>query len=228
MFLHDNKIMWRRMLVAMLVVLVLVACGVLWYDRPLFLVMRRFDWAPWGWLDMIFDAKVWLAVTALIILVFYIKKSLKSKPKIKNDKNRFSVVAFIVDFIEKTKSSYAFFIFCSVFMASAITMVLKVVFGRMRPLFFEALDLIGFYPFNFGWEFHSMPSGHSAATFAGLVMIGLLAPRIKWLTWTLAIIVGASRVCAGAHWPSDVLFGAFIGMVVADMVRAFITSRRVA
>ena len=56
-------------------------------------------------------------------------------------------------------------------------------------------------------------------TFAGLVMIGMLAPKYKPLTWTLAVIVGASRIFIGAHWFSDVVFGAFIGMVIADIVK---------
>ena len=67
-----------------------------------------------------------------------------------------------------------------------------------------------------------MPSGHSAASFAGLVMIGMLVGgKIKWLTWTLAVVIGLSRIMIGAHWPSDVLLGAFIGMVSADFVLAY-------
>ena len=71
-----------------------------------------------------------------------------------------------------------------------------------------------------------MPSGHTAATFAGLVMIGMLAPKYKPLTWTLAIIVGVSRVAYGAHWPSDVILGAFIGMVAADIVKYWAFKRK--
>ena len=91
--------------------------------------------------------------------------------------------------------------------------------GRFRPIFFEALGVTGFRPFSFEWAFNSMPSGHAAATFAGLVMVGMLAPRLKPVTWTLAIIVGASRVAYGAHWPTDVLLGAFIGIVAADLIK---------
>ena len=72
---------------------------------------------------------------------------------------------------------------------------------------------------RFAWAWHSMPSGHTTVTFAGLVMIGMLAPRYKPFTWTLAVIVGLSRICIGAHWFSDVILGAFIGMVVADIVK---------
>lgn len=103
--------------------------------------------------------------------------------------------------------------------ASLIAQVLKVIIGRARPIFYEALNMTGFFPFTADWAFNSMPSGHTTASFAGLVMLGLLAPKIKWFTWTLAVIIGVSRVCCGAHWPTDVILGAFIGMVVADFVK---------
>ena len=104
--------------------------------------------------------------------------------------------------------------------ASLVVGVSKVLIGRARPIFFEALDITGFFPPSFDWAFNSMPSGHTAVSFAGLVMIGMLAPRYKFFTWTLAIIIGLSRIAIGAHWPSDVILGAFIGMVVADIIKS--------
>ena len=68
-------------------------------------------------------------------------------------------------------------------------------------------------------------NGHTFASFAGLVMLGLLAPKIKWFTWSLAILIGASRVFYGAHGPTDVILGAFIGMVAADLVKAALKSK---
>ncbi len=221
MFLtHENKIKWKLLGAGAAITLALVLLGVFWYDKPLYLFMRNFNWAPWGWIDRVFDAKIWIIVSAVLVGLFYIKKIQKSKPKFRNDRNRFSITTFFGDFIQKTKNSYAFFIFCSVLSAGLVAKALKIILGRARPIFFEALDLTGFFPFSMEWAFNSMPSGHTTASFAGLVMLGLLAPKIKWFTWSLAIVIGASRVCYGAHWPTDVILGAFIGMAMADLVKA--------
>lgn len=219
MFLsRENKIRWKLLCAAAVIVVALALLGVWWWDAPIFLWMREFDCVAWGVLGKIFAAKIWLAVSAILVGAVYIKNAVKSKIKYKNETNRFSITVFLRDFIVKTKNSYAFFIFCSVLSASVFTGLLKVVIGRARPIFFEALGITGFYPFSFEWAFNSMPSGHATASFAGLVALGMLVPRAKPVTWTLAIIIGASRICVGAHWPSDVLLGAFIGMVAADFV----------
>lgn len=202
------------------ITMLIVLLGVFWFDRPVYLFMRQLDCPLWGFFDVIFDAKVWVCVSAFIVAIFYVKKCLETKCNYRNDRNRVSLPVFLRDFFVKTKCSYAFFIFCSVLSASLVTKVIKVVVGRFRPIFFEALDMTGFRPFSFEWAFNSMPSGHSTASFAGLVMLGMLAPRLKWFTWTLAIVIGASRVAFGAHWPTDVILGAFIGMVMADFVKS--------
>ena len=221
MFLtKDNKIKWNWIAGGVVVTAILVLAGILWFDKPLYLFLRNFDYSIWRLFDVIFDAKVWLGVSVVVLLAFYIKKIVKTKPKFKNEKHKFSLIVFCKDFIEKTHNSYAFFVLASVLAASVVGKILKIVIGRMRPVFFEALDKTGFVPFSTDWAFNSMPSGHTFASFAALVMLGLLAPRIKWFTWTLAIIIGIPRVCVGAHWPSDVIFGAFIGMVAADLVKA--------
>lgn len=226
MFLtKDNKIKWKWLGYGAVITLALVFAGIFWFDKPLYLFMRNFDAPVWRLFDLLFDAKIWLIVSAVVLLFFYIKKSLKVSPKIKNENNKFSLGVFIKDAFLKVHNSYAFYVFCSVLAASVVGKILKILIGRARPIFYEALDMTGFFPLSTEWAFNSMPSGHTFASFAGLVMIGLLAPKVKWFTWTLAIIIGASRVFYGAHWPTDVIMGAFIGMAMADLVKAALKSR---
>lgn len=228
MFLNkDNKIKWNLVGWGAIVTFALVLLGVVWLDRPLFVLLRGFDCGLFRAFEYIFSAEVWIVLSGILVFAFYVKKSLKIKPQFRNENRKISLKTFVIDFVDKTKNSYAFYIFYSVLTASVITKMLKIIIGRMRPIFFEVFDMTGFYPFTTEWAFNSMPSGHAAATFAGLVTLGMLAPRVKWLTWTLAIIVGISRVAVGVHWVTDVLVGAFVGMVIADLVKAFIKQNTV-
>ena len=63
----------------------------------------------------------------------------------------------------------------------------------------------------------TMPSGHAltASATAVLLWIGLgprRSPAIALLLAGVAVLVGLSRVVVGAHWPSDVLVGAGLGL----------------
>ncbi|MDR0741557.1 MAG: phosphatase PAP2 family protein [Rickettsiales bacterium] len=227
MFLRkNNTLKWKWIIFAAALTIVLCLSGIFWFDKPLLLFFRQFDLFGWHAIDVVFAAKIWLVASGVIALVIFIKNALKSKNKSEEDTIKFNIKKIIANFLEKSKGNYSFLIFCSVFFADLATAALKFGFGRQRPIFFEALGQTGFYPLTSEWAFNSMPSGHAAASFAGLVMIGMLFPRIKWATWTIAIIVGASRIAYGAHWPSDIILGAFVGMLSADIAKSFFFADR--
>jgi len=62
---------------------------------------------------------------------------------------------------------------------------------------------------------NSFPSGH-AATAAGLAAaLSWKYPRGSWLFVALATAAAAQRVASSAHYPSDVLLGAAVGLICA-------------
>ena len=223
MFLNkNNQIKWKSVIWATCIVIALCFLGVFWFDVPLFIFMRRFNGVIASFVDNVFSLKIWLIVLGIALAIVYILN-------IKNGIKQISGLKkyFPYDLWKNRKKIFhnellftLFSIFCSVLLAGFIGWILKIVIGRMRPIFLEALGLTGFYPFTTEWAFNSMPSGHTVASFAGLVMIGLIYPKYKWLTWTLAILIGLMRIAFGAHFPTDVLLGAFIGMITADFVKS--------
>lgn len=219
MFLtKNNEILWKRLWWGTVVTAMIVLLGMLFVDVPLFVATRSVsEWAIWAFLGRVFDAKVWILGTAIVFAVYGVKRLVKTIESIKNNKIQFSFWDIVKETFVKTKTSHAFLILSSVFWASLTVWVLKVLIARLRPVFVMSGIIPDFDRFTWAW--HSMPSGHTTVTFAGLVMIGMLAPKYKPLTWTLACAVGASRIFVGAHWFSDVVFGAFIGMVIADIVK---------
>jgi undecaprenyl-diphosphatase len=91
---------------------------------------------------------------------------------------------------------------------------LKVTLGRARPYVpgengrFTGPKLSG--------EYHSMPSGHTANAFAMATVLADRYPEGAGLFYTLAGLVGASRIALGVHWPSDVVAGAAIGSYIGS------------
>ena len=64
----------------------------------------------------------------------------------------------------------------------------------------------------------SFPSGHALNAFAIGSVIALAFPIAAAPILALAGSVAASRVVLGLHWASDVLVGAFVGLLVGALV----------
>jgi len=106
--------------------------------------------------------------------------------------------------------------------AGLVINILKLLVERTRPRGMTELTGWGWESFqsilplfSAGSTGQSFPSAHSA-TAAGL-SVGLfaLAPRGRWFFFLPAALVMLQRVESKAHFPSDTLFGAAVGLMVA-------------
>jgi membrane-associated phospholipid phosphatase len=115
------------------------------------------------------------------------------------------------------------FVFVAVGLPGLVATIVKRWIGRVRP---SDQGPFAYEPFSWRSEFASLPSGHATTAFAALVAIGLLFPRARPALWVYALLIAASRIVVGAHYTSDVIAGAFAGVLGALLVRDWMARRR--
>jgi undecaprenyl-diphosphatase len=64
----------------------------------------------------------------------------------------------------------------------------------------------------------SFPSGHATSTFGAAVTVSRMWPQTRVLWWTIAVLIGYSRIYLGHHYPLDVAGGALLGVAIAFWV----------
>lgn len=100
-----------------------------------------------------------------------------------------------------------------------VVLVLKRSVARARPdLYFDS----GIYglgeSFSRVQHFNSFPSSHTYAAFAVAVVLGILAPRWRWVFLLLAALVALSRLVNLDHYLSDVMAAAGIALLVGHVL----------
>ena len=105
--------------------------------------------------------------------------------------------------------------------------VLKLMVWRTRPRTYELLasdvdTFLGTIWTTDGWTWaqlaessrHSFPSAHTATAVAMAVTLAKLFPAGRWWFATLTVLCAMNRIDGGAHYASDVFWGAALGFAV--------------
>lgn len=104
--------------------------------------------------------------------------------------------------------------FGSAFVARfGVAEIIRYFYGRPRP--FQTGDFLPLIPHEGGGAF---PSGHAVFLFALATSVFIYNRRWGMVFFVGAFLVGAGRVLAGLHWPSDILGGAVVGILTSIFV----------
>ena len=114
--------------------------------------------------------------------------------------------------------NYSLAFIASLTMGSALLHVIKLVLGRRRPRDDMEMGLYGFIPLAFNPAYNSFPSGH-ALTICCVAVIFTCVWPMWWPVWfAVAALLAVTRALLTAHFLSDVLIGAGIGLIAAREV----------
>ena len=115
-----------------------------------------------------------------------------------------------------TESALAFL--ASLALGSLILHTMKTVLGRRRPRDELELGLYGFLPFQLNLRCDSFPSGHALTIFCVAVILSGTIPVLAPVWFAIALYLALTRALLTAHFLSDVLVGAAVGLLVTREV----------
>jgi undecaprenyl-diphosphatase len=97
--------------------------------------------------------------------------------------------------------------------------LIRFFYPRQRPYDYDALSTQVYNLFTNGGS--SFPSGHATFFFALSTVVYLYHRKWGITFFVASILITVSRVAAGVHYPSDILGGALIGVIVGYLTVFF-------
>ncbi|MFI4919856.1 MAG: phosphatase PAP2 family protein [Legionellales bacterium] len=107
----------------------------------------------------------------------------------------------------------SWYLLACLLLANILNLVLKIGLSRARPDLLFASNLFGFYWFKLNEYYWSFPSGHAVTITALASALGVLIPRYFFVFLGVAVLVALSRVLLYHHYLSDVMTGAYLGLL---------------
>ena len=124
------------------------------------------------------------------------------------------ILAIILLFIKKTRKC-GFLMLISMALGLIIgNGILKNLVARSRPCWIDTgMQLLINNPTDY-----SFPSGHTLASFESAVMIFLHNKKLGIISLILAVLIAFSRMYLFVHFPTDILGGAILGILISIIV----------
>ena len=195
-------------------------------DIPFFQFSRAFDEFIFNFFKNFIDplSDIFDPFNIILLCLFLIFINLNVHKIIKNDIKLRTLELRTGFSSEKIKNSFTLInLICKHFIyslagAGILCNLLKYIFGVSRPkyFFFEGYDRINF--FNFEHKVNSFPSGHTQAAFTLAILLIIYTNRFTLLILIFAILMGISRIFMSMHFPSDLLFGAYVGSLTPLLI----------
>ena len=148
---------------------------------------------------------LYLIVLSVIVGIIYHIKCIRFTPG-----NRFRSFKKVVQFMLYSSMIYG--------LSSGVTQVLKETTQRPRPHEVHQVRLTAaLKKTTDGEEKESFPSGHSAGAFMMAAIICRRFGKKMRFIYGWSVLVALSRIYIGAHYPSDVIVGGFLGWLIANL-----------
>jgi membrane-associated phospholipid phosphatase len=122
-------------------------------------------------------------------------------------------------------ANQALFVFSSVAVSGVVALLIKLIFGRFRPTIFFTEGLYGFNFFNPAEDMNSFPSGHAATALSLAFALSLFFPRYRFPLFCFGILVAISRTVTTAHFLSDTVAGAWVGIATVILLQQAIVRK---
>ncbi len=155
-------------------------------------------------------------IFCLLIIIFNInfKAILKNKVKLETIKLKTGFS------ISKIHNSFSLILLIckhfimSLAVAGIMCNLIKYIFGVSRPKYFFLEGYDRFNLFNLEHKVSSFPSGHTQAAFTLAILLILYSNRYTIIILVIATLMALSRIFMSMHFPSDLIFGAYLGSIV--------------